>query len=132
MKKILFALLLLPFFQVACKKSTDANPDLTDREWLLIEVYEKDVPDQVQATLFLAPFEPICNGSSGCNAYGADYVLANDALQFKNLVSTEKACQGIMDWESDFFDALLETEQYRIVDGKLELLRNNTVVAVLE
>lgn len=130
MKNLLFALLVLPILQTGCKENS--NPDLTDYKWRLIEVYGTQLPDSVKATLFLAPFEPICNGKGGCNAYGADYAWDGNDLQFNNLVHTERACLGIMDWETDFFEALLETRQYRIADGKLYLLRDDAEIAVLE
>lgn len=133
MKKIIALLFLLPLLTLACKKDNEKHPELTGYDWKFVEVFGAKVPDQVKATLFLLPSEPLVSGSSGCNAYSAEFVLNGAALQFDQLIATEKACQGIMDWESDIFDALRETHHHECTDGVLRLFNaGGAVVAVLE
>ncbi|TNE68564.1 MAG: META domain-containing protein [Bacteroidetes bacterium] len=123
----LFTLLL-----VNCDKNTTEDPDLTDYTWTLISVNGKTVPDSVVATLYLSPTQPVCNGSGGCNVYGADYMLSDNTLTFDNLISTEIACQGKMNWEMEFFHALLNCQTYTIQDGELRLSAGSEILAVLE
>ena len=132
MKYTIFLIALLPFFQQSCSENDALNPDLTGYTWTLIEVNDQVVPDSVVATLYLNPDSKAGNGSGGCNTYGVDFSLTGSGLQFSNLVSTEMACLGIMNWETDFFNALSATEEFQIKDQKLKLLENGTIIAVLE
>lgn len=99
--------------------------DLKSTKWLLTELAGKAVslPDGAQAFLMMDPDQNRLNGSGGCNDLFADMNLDGSNLSFDGLGSTKKMCEGIMDTERGFMDALRNTTSFDLAkSGKLSLL----------
>ena len=62
------------------------------------------------------------NGEGGCNSFGGSYSAGKDgSLTVSKLLSTMMACEGVMDQESAYFNALSQVKQYHFDQGKLVL-----------
>lgn len=73
-------------------------------------------------SLSLDSFAKHASGATGCNVFGGSYTLIGDELNFGELVSTRMYCEGVMDQESAYLDALESTRAWRLNDGGLELI----------
>lgn len=60
-------------------------------------------------------------GDSGCNRMFGRYVLENDMLKFDGLGGTKMACEGRMELERKFNNALMATMRWKISGSSLEL-----------
>lgn len=61
-------------------------------------------------------------GNSGCNRMFGRYALENDMLKFDGLGGTKMACDGRMELEQSFMNALMSVMRWKITGRTLELL----------
>jgi len=60
------------------------------------------------------------NGTGGCNSFGVTYQADYDgSLSFGPIASTRMFCEGMMEQENVYFEALSRVAQFRIAEGKL-------------
>jgi len=68
----------------------------------------------------------------GCNRFFGGYELEGSALTFGTIGATKGACPDLEEAvETEFFKVLDATCRWRIVDGTLELLNGDLVLARL-
>ncbi len=60
-------------------------------------------------------------GNSGCNRMFGRYALENDMLKFDGLGGTKMACEGRMELEQGFMNALMSVMRWKITGRTLEL-----------
>ncbi len=65
------------------------------------------------------------SGSAGCNQYSANYTLDGDTLEVGDVVTTRMACDGLMEQETAFVNALDNATGLKIDNGKLVLTHPN-------
>jgi heat shock protein HslJ len=71
--------------------------------------------------------------SYGCNRFFGGYELNGEALKFGPIGATKRACPDFEDGvETEYFKVLDATRRWRIVDGALELLNGDLVLARLK
>ena len=71
------------------------------------------------------------SGNSGCNQLTGSLDLEGDSLSFGQLASTRMACQGSMEFENNFLQALDKVKSYEISNGELILRGKEEVLMVL-
>ena len=102
-----------------------ADNPLAGSEWLLVRVRSGDVVTAVgttpEVTMLFDAAEPMVYGSAGCNRYNSVFELAEGEISFGAVISTMMFCEGAMERERGFLDALAEVEGYRRV-GELLVL----------
>ncbi|WP_455378078.1 META domain-containing protein [Petrachloros mirabilis] len=109
---------------------------LTGVTWLLMEVSGHPVAAFPQGEHPFILFDREKNqatGYAGCNRFFGGYQLDGGALKFGPIGATKRACpdheEGI---ETAFFKVLDATRGWRIVDGTLELMNGDRVLARLQ
>ena len=114
-------------------KNDTANSSLTNTRWKLkalnnmpggLPVLSKDV--------FLQMDTGRVKGFAGCNSYFGAYTTQRSSLTFTGIGSTKMFCQEGMDTENKLFQSLNATTRYRITGTKLELFKNDEVLATFE
>lgn len=125
----LLALLLLVFS--ACTTPTEgglsddgpaADGAIEGPEWKLVEINGAAPLDGPQVTLKLENKQ--AGGKASCNSYGGQYTLQGKKVAFQEVFQTEMACMdpaGVMDQESAYMQALLDTASFEMVGERLEL-----------
>jgi heat shock protein HslJ len=97
-----------------------AAPTLDGTRWQLVEMKGAKLPLHVLITL---SFEKGQAGGSGpCNGYGSEYTQDGANLSFGQVVSTLMYCDGVMDYEVGYTDALGTVESFRLEGDLLRLL----------
>jgi heat shock protein HslJ len=113
-----------------------ASNNLTGVEWLVRElsghVLAFSVEGQQPFILFDAA-KTQASGYAGCNRFFGGYELNGKVLKFGPIGATKRACSDLEEGvETEFFKALDATRGWRIVDGTLELLNGDLVLARLK
>ncbi|RPJ51815.1 MAG: META domain-containing protein [Chloroflexi bacterium] len=130
--------IFLMFIIAACAPNSGANPQPapasaeTDPQKLMIPRWflsaltldgqAVEIPAGQQQMTIQFETATQANGTGGCNSFGADYQASQDGkLTFGPIVTTEMACEGWMQLESAYYQALGKVQQFRVGEGKLTL-----------
>lgn len=101
-----------------------ASVSLFDTHWRLVRLGERLIDNPAgdrDAFLQVTSTNNSISGNSGCNRMFGHYVLENDMLKFDGLGGTKMACEGRMELEQSFLNALMATLTWKITDRTLEL-----------
>ncbi|MBI5315194.1 MAG: META domain-containing protein [Nitrospirae bacterium] len=109
---------------------------LTGVEWRVQELSGHSVAssvDRQQPFIIFDEAKKQASGYAGCNRFFGGYELEGVALRFGLIGATKRACPDLEEGvETEFFKALDATSGWRIVDGTLELLNGDLVLARLK
>jgi heat shock protein HslJ len=113
------AVSLLAYFQ---------NNNSLEGEWYLQPVLPSDTATGKIPVLNFSTGKKRFSGNTGCNSMSGTFTLANDSLVFgPQLITTRMACQGYN--EKAFLANLMLTNHFKIENGTLLLMNNNTVLS---
>ena len=104
---------------------------LEDTYWRLVEVGGQMVPagnGLKPPYMQLSSIERSVGGNSGCNSFGGNYQLEGSELSFSQLFSTMMYCEGRMEIERAFLDALESTTSWATGAQTLELLSSDGII----
>jgi heat shock protein HslJ len=108
---------------------------LTGIEWRVSELSGHMVAqsvDRQQPFIIFDAAKKQASGYAGCNRFFGGYELEGVALKFGPIGATKRACPDLEEGvETEFFKVLDATRRWRIVDGALELLNGDLVLARL-
>jgi heat shock protein HslJ len=87
---------------------------------LIVDGKEYAVPEQKMNLQFGEGNQ--ANGLAGCNNFGGNYQAGKDgSINFDKLNSTKMACEGVMEQENAYLQALSQVKLYHFDNGKLIL-----------
>lgn len=108
---------------------------LTGVEWQVSELSGHALApsiDRQQPFIIFDDAKKQATGYAGCNRFFGGYELNGEALRFGPIGATKRACPDFEDGvETELFKVLDATRRWRIVDGTLELLNGDLVLARL-
>jgi len=122
---------------VAAASPAEDPPSPLGKDWIFtrVEGFTGTLPSPPPVAGFIMTGEgQRLTGSTACNRMGSGYELNvyDGTLRFTKLTNTRMMCDRIAaDTEQAVLDAMLATDAFRIVDGKLELLSKGRMVARL-
>ena len=123
---------LLMIVLLACAPAaTPVEPEFLEVEWVVVELdgvaVEAD-STRPAPTLRLSREGQRASGHAGCNQFGGTWRGAADSLSFGPLAMTKMFCEGRMEVEARYGQALGQVNGARVVAGMLELLAGERVV----
>ena len=130
LKLILLTIMVMGFTGInssaAAAVTGKSSPALTRTHWQLIELAGRPAPAGVRDKPVKMVLIHNCNdfrvrGFSGCNRFSTTFKQSSGQLQFSRPPAGRKTCKGFMELEEQFINALVRTEQYRIIDQSLSL-----------
>jgi heat shock protein HslJ len=124
----LLSALLVLFFLTACGGSGGEALDLDGTEWGLIEMNGEAIPEDVEINIAFS--EGQISGQSACNRYFAGYEQEGTALTFDPAGNTNMYCEGLMDFEADYLQALSEVKSFES-SGDTMTMKNESGAAIL-
>ncbi|MFU8811571.1 MAG: META domain-containing protein [Balneolaceae bacterium] len=93
-------------------------PPLTDQEWTLTRLYDREEDSRERERHPGLQFEASMQrvfGSGGCNRFNGSFSLNGPEISFINIASTKMACPDPqMELEQMFFNALNNTRQFQV------------------
>jgi len=108
---------------------------LTGVEWRVRELFSRAVAPSVdgqQPFIIFDEAKTQASGYAGCNRFFGGYDLKGAALKFGPIGATKRACSDREEAvETEFLKVLDATRRWRVVDGTLELLNGDLVLARL-
>ncbi len=112
------ALAGLVLVAAACNGSDEAAIELDGTAWNLTDLAGQGIVEGSEVTLEFA--EGAMTGRAGCNGFGAEYELDGGELTVgQQMASTMMWCEGLMDQESAYTQALIAAESVTLEDGAL-------------
>ncbi|MFC2038011.1 META domain-containing protein [Chloroflexota bacterium] len=118
---------LMVFLLAACNGAGDTAGDALDGTSWTLMAYRKTRP--IPGTTLTATFEDgEVHGSAGCNSYGGPYQVSGDSIAVGVLAITEMGCmepEGVMEQETMFVEYLRDAQNYRLVDGQLQIVSSD-------
>jgi heat shock protein HslJ len=112
----------------ACSGAGREAPDLDGTQWSLVEMNGETIPEDVEINLSFA--EGQISGQSACNRYFAGYEQDGTKLTFDAAGSSQMYCEGLMDIETDYLQALNEVKSFDYSFGKL-MMQNKSGDVIL-
>jgi len=109
------------------RDSVELPVSLGDVVWIADTRIERDAASTlIQGTEVRLTFDAALGnigGNSGCNSFGATYVVDDDRIRIADLVGTERACaQGIMEQEQFLYDVLTNADTFSIDRNRLTIM----------
>ncbi|MCE7925134.1 MAG: META domain-containing protein [Haliscomenobacteraceae bacterium CHB4] len=126
MKKIFFffvALLVFSSLQ-SCKTTIGYG-----KEWELTQLYSEQVPAGTRIMIVFDEANTRYSGTASCNNYNGLFKLEGSSLRLAQPVSTKKMCPD-MTWENKYLPVLTKIDAWDVIDGKLQLMSQGSVVAI--
>ena len=112
-----------------------SSNNISGVEWQVSELSGHRVApsvDRQQPFIIFDAAKKQASGYAGCNRFFGGYELEGVALKFSPIGATKRACPDLEEGvETEFFKVLDATRRWRIVDGTLELLNGDLVLARL-
>ena len=113
-----------------------SSNSLTGVEWRVSELSGHMVApsvDRQQPFIIFDAEKKQASGYAGCNRFFGGYELEGVALKFGPIGATKRACPDLEEGvETELFKVLDATRGWRIVDGTLELLNGDLILARLQ
>ena len=106
----------------------DRQPDpeaaLVNTEWMMASYggpgAETPVLEETEVTVWFGA-ESQAGGFTGCNTFGAAYVVGDGSLSFREIIATEIACPGLMEQEREYLEALRTAGDFELTDYRLRI-----------
>lgn len=97
-------------------------------EWKLMPVLESDTAAGKLPWINFDLNSGKFTGNTGCNSMSGSFIRQENSLTFnEQIITTKMACEGYN--EKAFLESLLRTNAYKIEDGILMLMENQTVLS---
>ena len=118
---LLLSLILGGLLLIGCTaaQNDDSTAALTDITWVLQNYSQPLLPDTTLTIEFSSDGQ--VNGSAGCNSYFGSYDLDGSSLITDPIGSTEMWCEGLMDQESTFLQALQTATGLTVTENSLTI-----------
>ncbi len=103
--------------EAAAPAAENIKPDatLTNTYWKLVELNGGAVsPGEGKELQMILRGEDQVGGYAGCNQFTGSMTVTGDGLSVGPIASTRRMCQGVMEQESAFLQALENAQRYSI------------------
>ena len=67
-------------------------------------------------------------GDGGCNGFGSSITVSGNLLSIRDIISTQRYCEGVQKTEDAFFEQLGKVNRYVIQGKKLLLFKDKEVL----
>lgn len=127
MKRLILGLILIVALQ-ACSKKT-MSTSVAGTKWTLTEWPGQTLPSKEKATLNFGADQQV-GGKSFCNTFGGKSTITGDQIKIEEIFGTMMFCENVAKAESAYTDGLKSINSFKVVDGKLQLLKDGKVMMV--
>lgn len=128
MKKLVLLFTVAIVLQ-ACTNKIGAE-NIQGTSWVLSEWPNETMPNTTKkATLAFAADNKV-SGKSFCNGFGGAVTISGATIKFSELIGTMMFCEDVGQAEGKYTEDLRNANSFKIVDGKLQLLKDGKLLMV--
>ncbi len=127
MKRLFLGLVLVIALQACSKKIT--TDTVANTKWTLSEWTGQTLPTKEKATLNFGADNQI-GGKSFCNTFGGRSTISGNTIKIEEVFGTMMFCESVAEAERNYTEGLKTVNSFKVVDGKLQLLKDGKVMMV--
>ena len=128
MKTLVLLFVMTIALQACSEKMGTTNIEGTS--WVLTEWPNETMPNTTKkATLTFAANNKV-SGKSFCNGFGGTVAIIGQTIKFNELIGTMMFCEDMGQAEVKYTEGLRNTNSFKIVDAKLQLLQDGKLLMV--
>lgn len=105
------------------------STNVAGTKWTLTEWPGQTLPAKEKATLNFGADQQI-GGKSFCNTFGGRSTINGNQIKIEEIFGTMMFCENVAKAENAYTDGLKAINTFRIVEGKLQLLKDGQVMMV--
>lgn len=128
MKKILLGLMLI-FTLQACSEKLSMET-INNTKWVLSEWPGQIMPTTTKKATLNFEADNRVSGKSFCNGFGGMVTINGNTIKFGELMGTMMYCDDVGEAEGKYTEGLRATNSFKIIDGKLQLLKDGQLLMV--
>jgi heat shock protein HslJ len=128
MKRIFLGFILLIVLQ-ACSEKLGMTT-IANSKWVLSEWPGQTMPNTTKKATLNFDAENKVSGKSFCNGFGGMATIDGDKIKFGELIGTMMYCEDVGQAEKNYTDGLKSINSFKIVNGKLRLLKDGQLAMV--
>ncbi len=102
--------------------------NVANTKWVLTEWPNQKIPITTKKALLNFTDKNSISRTSFCNVFGGTVFIKGKSIKFYDLNSTMMYCGDIGESEGNFIEALRMASSYQIVDGNLQLLKDEVLL----
>ena len=129
MMKFFYSLATLLLVLGCTDTEQTSHAPLLDTTWNLAELNNRKIQHPGPQVPHLRFEAEKVTGNDGCNNFFGGYTLEENSLKFGMLASTRMACPHLKDLDMEFNKMISATTRYQINGSKLELYKNDKLLA---
>lgn len=128
MKRI-FLVLIVALALQSCSEKIGKDA-VANTNWVLTEWPGETMPNTTKkATLSFGDADQV-SGKSFCNGFGGTAKIEGSTIKFSELMGTMMFCEDVGQAEGKYTAGLKNTDSFKVVGGKLQLLQNGKLLMV--
>lgn len=129
MKQVIMAIAAMcSIAACASTKNNKAAKELTGQKWELSAIGTTGFSEEKVPTLYFTDSNKSVGGYSGCNSFGAKYTINQEKLTIGDVIATQMSCLNHMNTEEKVYQGLQKTDNFKIVNGLLQLRQGSMVL----
>ncbi|MBB2146065.1 META domain-containing protein [Pedobacter sp. LMG 31464] len=128
MKRIFLGFILVIAMQ-ACSEKLGMN-NVANSKWVLSEWPGQIMPNTTKKATLNFDTDNKVSGKSFCNGFGGMVTIDGDKIKFSELIGTMMYCEDVGQAEGKYTEGLRTANSFKIVSGKLQLLKDGQLAMV--
>jgi heat shock protein HslJ len=128
MKRIFLGFILVIVLQ-ACSEKVGMNT-VANSKWVLSEWPGQTMPNTTKKATLNFDAENKVSGKSFCNGFGGMATIDGNKIKIGELIGTMMYCEDVGQAEKNYTDGLKSVNSFKILDGKLQLLKDDQIAMV--
>ncbi|RZL50495.1 MAG: META domain-containing protein [Pedobacter sp.] len=128
MKKLFLGLVLVFILQACTQKMTAES--VSNTNWVLTEWPGETMSNTTKKATLNFDANSKVSGKSFCNGFGGNVTITDGTIKFSELIGTMMFCEDVGQAEGKYTEGLRNANAFKIVDGKLQLLKDEKVLMI--
>ncbi|MFI5451673.1 META domain-containing protein [Pedobacter sp. UC225_61] len=128
MKRIFLGFILVIALQ-SCSEKLGMN-GIANTKWVLNEWPGQAMPNTTKKATLNFDADHKVSGKSFCNGFGGMATIDGNKIKIGELIGTMMYCEDVGQAEGKYTEGLKSVNSFKIVDGKLQLLKDGQLAMV--
>ena len=113
----------------ACSDNINTG-NVANTKWVLTEWPGETMPNTTKKATLNFDSDNRVSGKSFCNGFGGMVSINGETIKFSELIGTMMFCEDVGQAEGKYTEGLRAANSFKVVDGKLQLLKDGKLLMV--